>query len=134
MPSWRLNWRFRNLRVKNLRHNASAHLTSSGLGRRAARSTIGFFLVLIVSQDSVERPQYLYHWLQRFDLTGKPVGKPLDLAQFLPEDLSHANWEGLSWFEPGKRLVLVHEGNRRQSCHAFILNLPEDWQFVAETR
>ena len=92
------------------------------------------FLVLIVSQDSVERPQYLYHWLQRFDLSGKPVGAPLDLAQFLPEDISHANWEGLSWFEPGKSLVLVHEGNRRQSSHAFILTLPEDWQFVAETR
>ena len=89
------------------------------------------FLVLIVSQDSVERPQYLYHWLQRFDLTGKPVGEPLDLAQFLPEDISHANWEGLSWFEAGKSLVLVHESNRRLPSHAFILNLPEDWQNVA---
>jgi len=89
------------------------------------------FLVLIVSQDSVERPQYLYHWLQRFELTGKPVGKPLDLAQFLPEDISHANWEGLSWFEAGKSLVLVHEGNRRLPSHAFILNLPEDWQYAA---
>ncbi|HTG72932.1 MAG TPA: hypothetical protein VMB70_04150 [Terriglobia bacterium] len=89
------------------------------------------FLVLIASEDSVEQPQYLYHWLQRFDLKGKPVGKPLDLAQFLPEDVRDANWEGLSWFEPGKSLVLVHEGNRRQSCHAFILNLPEDWQYAA---
>jgi hypothetical protein len=89
------------------------------------------FLVLIVSQDSVERPQYLFHWLQRFDLKGKPVGEPLDLAQFLPEDISHANWEGLSWFEAGKSLVLVHEGNRRLPAHAFILNLPEDWQYTA---
>jgi hypothetical protein len=88
------------------------------------------FLVLIVSQDSVERPQYLYHWLQRFDLKGKLVGEPLDLAQFLPKEVSHANWEGLSWFEPGKSLVLVHEGNRRQPAHAFILRLPEEWQYA----
>ena len=92
------------------------------------------FLVLIVSQDSVERPQYLYHWLQRFDLKGKPVGEPLDLAQFLPKDIGHANWEGLSWFEPGKSLVLVHESNGRLPAHAFILNLPESWQYIAETR
>jgi len=92
------------------------------------------FLVLIVSQDSVESPQYLYHWLQRFDLQGKTVGAPLDLAQFLPKEISHANWEGLSWFEPGTSLVLVHEGNRRLPAHAFILNLPEDWQYAtAET-
>ena len=89
------------------------------------------FLVLIVSQDSVESPQYLYHWLQRFDLKGKPIGEPLDLAQFLPKEISHANWEGLSWFESGKSLVLVHEGNRRLPAHAFILNLPEDWQYAA---
>ena len=89
------------------------------------------FLVLIVSQDSVERPQYLYHWLQRFDLSGKPVGEPLDLAQFLPAEISHANWEGLSWFEPGKSLVLVHEGNHRQPAHAFILHLPDDWRYAA---
>jgi hypothetical protein len=88
------------------------------------------FLVLIVSQDSVDRPQYLYHWLQRFNLSGKPVGGPLDLAQFLPTEISHANWEGLSWFEPGKSLVLVYEGNRRQPAHAFILNLPEDWRYA----
>jgi hypothetical protein len=88
------------------------------------------FLVLIVSQDSVDRPQYLYHWLQRFNLSGKPVGEPLDLAQFLPPEIGHANWEGLSWFEPGKSLVLVHEGNRRQPAHAFILNLPDDWRYA----
>jgi hypothetical protein len=87
------------------------------------------FLVLISSQDSVERPQYLYHWLQRFDLKGKPVGEPLDLAQFLPTEIQHANWEGFSWFDPGKSLVLVHEGDRRLDAHAFILSLPGDWQY-----
>ena len=89
-------------------------------------------LVLITSQDSVDRPHYLFHWLQRFDLKGKPVGEPLDLAQFLPPDIQDANWEGLSWFDRGKSLVLVHEGDRRfPLTHAFILNLPKDWQYVA---
>ena len=92
------------------------------------------FLVLISSQDSVERPQYLHHWLQRFDLKGKPVGEPLDLAQFLPRDVQHANWEGFSWFEPGKSLVLVHEGDRRQPANAFILDLPEDWQYAPDEK
>jgi len=89
------------------------------------------FLVLITSQDSVERPQYHYHWLQRFDLQGRTIGEPLDLAQFLPEYVRDANWEGLSWFEPGKSLVLVHERSSRLPAHAFILNLPEDWQYAA---
>ena len=90
-----------------------------------------YFLVLISSQNSSEHPKFLNHWLQRFDLNGRTIGEPLDLAQFLPKEISHANWEGLSWFEPGKSLVLVHEGNRRQPPHAFILNLPDDWQYGA---
>ena len=89
------------------------------------------FLVLITSQNSVQRPQYLFHWLQRFDLKGKPIGEPLDLAQFLPADIQHANWEGLSWFDPGKSVVLVHEGERQVDTRALILNLPEDWQYAA---
>ncbi|HEX2523687.1 MAG TPA: hypothetical protein VHP35_16315 [Terriglobia bacterium] len=88
------------------------------------------FLLLITSQNSVPRPQYLFHWLQRFDLKGKPVGEPLDLAQFLPADIQHANWEGLSWFDTGKSVVLVHEGERQVDSRAFILNLPEDWQYA----
>ncbi|MCI0423782.1 MAG: hypothetical protein L0312_31965 [Acidobacteria bacterium] len=90
------------------------------------------FLVLITSQNSVELPQYLYHCLQRFDLHGRALGGPLDLSLFLPQEVRHANWEGLSWFEKGKSLVLVHEGNRRMPPHAFILNLPDDWQYTPE--
>jgi hypothetical protein len=89
------------------------------------------FLVLITSQDSLERPQYYNHWLQRFDLQGKTIGEPLDLGRFLPKELAHANWEGLSWFEPGKSLVLVHEQSRRLPAHAFILSLPEGWRYAA---
>lgn len=88
------------------------------------------FIVLISSQNSSDRPEYEHHWLQRFDLLGKPVGGPLDLARLLPPAIQTANWEGLGWFEPGKELVLVHEGSRSLPPHAFVLALPEQWQFV----
>ncbi|MEW5976994.1 MAG: hypothetical protein AB1898_14425 [Acidobacteriota bacterium] len=86
------------------------------------------FLVLISSQNSVERPEYLYHWLQRFDEEGRPVGNPLDLADYLPASVKAANWEGLGWYEPGKQLALVHEGEAGSPPHAFLLTLPESWQ------
>lgn len=86
------------------------------------------FLILISSQNSADRPQYLHHWLQRFDLRGKPVGEPLDLSKFLPPAIQGANWEGLSWFEKGKKLVLVYEGEPNLPPNAFILTLPIDWQ------
>jgi hypothetical protein len=88
-------------------------------------------LVLITSQNSVEQPQYLHHWLQRFDMNGRPVAEPLDLSQYLPQESRNANWEGLAWFEPGKSLVLVHEANPRLPAQAFILSLPPDWQYTA---
>jgi hypothetical protein len=91
------------------------------------------FIVLITSQNSRDRPDYEYHWLQRFDLGGRLVGEPLDLARFLPTHIQRANWEGLSWFERGKSLVLVHEGTRNLPPHAFILTLPTDWQFSPES-
>jgi hypothetical protein len=90
------------------------------------------FIVLITSQNSRDRPDYEYHWLQRFDLGGRLVGEPLDLARFLPAQIQRANWEGLSWFERGKSLVLVHEGTRNLPPHAFVLTLPADWQFSPE--
>jgi hypothetical protein len=86
-------------------------------------------LVLISSQNSGDRPEYRHHWLQRFDLQGKPVGEPLDLARFLPGEMQGANWEGLSWFQPGQSVVLVHERARGQLPHALIVTLPEDWQY-----
>jgi len=89
------------------------------------------FILLISSQNSVEKPDYLHHWLLRINPQGKPVGDPLDLAKFVPESLRGVNWEGLSWFEPGKRLVLVHEADPGLEPHAFILDLPPDWQFQA---
>ncbi|MCW5979186.1 MAG: hypothetical protein KIT09_14010 [Bryobacteraceae bacterium] len=86
------------------------------------------YIVLISSQNGVEKPQYLNHWLQRFGADGKPAGDHINIAEQVPGNISHANWEGLGWFTPGKSLVLVHEGTRTVGPHAFILELPPDWQ------
>jgi len=91
------------------------------------------FLMLMSSQNSVEKPHYMHHWLQRFNMSGKRIGDPLDLAEFLPPKVSAANWEGLSWFEPGKSVVMVHEGERDLPPNAFVLELPASWRFGGAT-
>ena len=86
------------------------------------------FIVLLSSQNAVDRPQYLHHWLLRFDMEGKPFGEPIDIATRVSGDIGGENWEGLGWFVPGKSLVLVHEGSSKTPPNAFILQLPPDWQ------
>lgn len=88
-------------------------------------------LVLVSSQNSTDRPLYQYHWLLRFNLLGKPIGDPIDIDRLVPQEIQGTNWEGLSWFEKGKSVVLVHEGNKNIAPHAFVLDLPEDWRFSA---
>ncbi|MCC6539742.1 MAG: hypothetical protein IT162_19495 [Bryobacterales bacterium] len=87
------------------------------------------FIVLLSSQNGVARPTFALKWLQRFNLEGKPVGEPFDLATVLPAGLAAVNWEGLCWFEPGKRLVMVHEAEPKVPPHAFLIDLPSAWQF-----
>jgi hypothetical protein len=89
------------------------------------------FVALLASQNNAGKLDYLHHWLQRFDQAGKPVGDPLDIAGVVPEEVAHANWEGLGWFEEGKSLLMVHEGFRDLPPHALILDLPADWQYPA---
>lgn len=91
------------------------------------------FLVLMSSQNRVEHPEYAHHWLQRFRVDGTPVGEPLDLADFVPPHLAHANWEGLCWYEEGKELLLVHEAHGKMKAHAFLLELPREWQYQPAT-
>ena len=45
--------------------------------------------------------------LQRFDLTGRPIGKPYDLATPLQTagTTVNKNWEGLGWFEMEAKLM-----------------------------
>ena len=61
------------------------------------------------------------------------MGDPLDLANFLPVGIKQANWEGLSWYEQGKSLILVHEGTSDRAPHALILKLPREWETPASS-
>jgi hypothetical protein len=87
------------------------------------------FIVLLSSQNGVPKPTFAYKWLVRFDMDGRPVGEPLDLANYIPDNLARVNWEGLGWYEPGKKLVMVHEDEPHVRAHGFIMELPPDWQF-----
>jgi hypothetical protein len=91
------------------------------------------FLVLLSSQNQVNPPVFRHKWLARFDLQGNSVGEPLDLGKLVPAAHRDANWEGLAWFDAGRSVVLAHEGDRQLASHAFVLDLPKDWQFT-ETR
>ena len=87
------------------------------------------FIVLLSSQNGLAQPTFTYKWLQRFDMEGRPFGQPLDLANLFPAALAAVNWEGMDWFEQGRKLVLVHEGDNKVQPHAFVVELPPDWQF-----
>ncbi len=86
-------------------------------------------ILLISSQNSVDQPTYQYHWLQRFNLQGKPVGPCIDLDKVGPPSTRGANWEGLAWLEAGQRLILVHEDDAKLEAHGLILDLPPEWRF-----
>lgn len=95
------------------------------------------FIVLLNSQTAREFPgklQYGPRWLQRFDREGNQVGSPLDLDEeakkLLGDDrLRDANWEGLGWYEAGKRLVLVHDTPNKidDIPVALVVDLPSSW-------
>jgi hypothetical protein len=87
------------------------------------------------STDNKDKKRYGPRWLQRFDMTGKPVGSPLDLDTAVGQviqndDLKDANWEGVAWFDPGKQLVLVHDVGKPKlpNPSAVILSIPSEWQ------
>ena len=75
--------------------------------------------------------RYCYKWLQRFRLDGSRAGEPFELDQVFPQELRTANWEGMGWYEEGKRLVLTYERSfgdgspDLQEC--FVMPLPEGW-------
>jgi hypothetical protein len=86
------------------------------------------FILLLSSQNGVPQREYVHLWLQRFDTAGKRFGEPFDFKAKLPDDLKRMNWEGMGWFEPGKKLVLTFDNLAEQSPEAFILDLPQNWQ------
>jgi hypothetical protein len=87
------------------------------------------FIVLLSSENSVERPHYMYHWLLRFTADGKRIGQPIDLDAMVPADLRGVNWEGLGWFEEEESLVLVHESQPNPKAVAYVVQLPDEWKY-----
>ncbi len=87
------------------------------------------FIVLLSSENSPREGNrvFQYQWLQRFDTVGRRLGVPLDLNQVLPEALRQRNWEGLGWYEAGKRLVIVHDAPPAGIPTAYVIDIPEDW-------
>jgi len=86
------------------------------------------FIVLLTSQNSVDHPDYKYHWLECFTVQGKRVGMRLDLNAMVDAPLRRVNWEGVDWFEEGKSLVLIYESYPNRLPAAFVLDLPHGWQ------
>ena len=91
------------------------------------------FIVLLSSMNSVDRPTYEHHWLQRFSTNGERLGEHLDLDTIVGEGLKGVNWEGLGWFEQGKSLVLVHESHPEPIPTAYVLQLPDGWRTPPST-
>lgn len=88
------------------------------------------FIVLLNAQNSptVGKTRYAHLWLQRFTVDGKPFGAPLDLKTLLPAEMKERNWEGLAWFETGKKLVMIHDVPPKGIPAAYILTIPPDWR------
>jgi hypothetical protein len=88
------------------------------------------FIFLLSSENSPEhgKPGYMHKWLQRFTVDGAPLGDPIDLNTVIPAHLKGANWEGLGWFEEGKRLVVIHDKPPKGPPTAFIVELPPEWR------
>ena len=102
------------------------------------------FIVLLNSESppyqppgSFEKPSKRYgpRLLQRFNLTGNPIGTALDLdatvrAVLNTDELKDANWEGVAWFEPGRQVILVHDEGKEKlrDPSAVILSIPREWQ------
>jgi hypothetical protein len=94
------------------------------------------FIVLLNSQTVRDLPgksRFGPRWLMRFDRSGNPVGSHVDLddlaRELLKDDqLRDANWEGLAWYEVGKRLVLVHDKSKNiKTPVALVIDLPKTW-------
>lgn len=81
--------------------------------------------------DHGEPLRWCGRFLQRFTMDGHPFGEPFDLDEVLPNSVSTANWEGLGWFVPGEKLVLVYDEplaeRRFDPQQAFVIDLPAGW-------
>jgi len=72
-------------------------------------------------------------WIQRFDLNGKPIGRPFDFNRDADPDVKDRNWEGMAWYEEGQSLILIDDkGNKDDrkvgTPFVMIVPLPPDWK------
>lgn len=98
---------------------------------KSGQQTVPGFIVLVSSGNSVPNPEYRLCWLQRFDMEGSPIGKPLDLNELVPNNLKHSNWEGLGWVKRNERLILVHDKPNKHPDGenvALVVDIPDDWK------
>lgn len=77
-------------------------------------STDGESFVVLLSSLNAAVNEFRFKWLQKFSVSGEPVGEPINLcdAGYLPKNVrsgNGGNFEGLGWFEPGKSLILVND-------------------------
>lgn len=47
--------------------------------------------------------------LQQYYRDGTPVGPPVDIDERVPPRFRHLNWEGLTWWDEGKTLIVVDD-------------------------
>jgi hypothetical protein len=76
--------------------------------------TDGESYIVLLSSLNAATNEFRYKWLQKFTVSGEPLGEPLNLCDdgYLPENLRSGNGgnvEGLGWFEPGRSLILVND-------------------------
>ena len=76
--------------------------------------TDGESFVVLLSSLNAATNEFRYKWLQKFTVSGEPLGEPINLCDdgYLPKNVrsgNGGNFEGLGWFEPGKSLILVND-------------------------
>ena len=69
-------------------------------------------VVLLGSTGKHGGPPYDHTWLQRFDLSGGPVGEPIKLEESWGEFRKRKNWEALDISPDGKRFVMGYDSKK----------------------
>lgn len=74
--------------------------------RAAALVWEGEALLVLLRSQNADDNRFLYHWLQRFDLEGKPAGEPVKLEELWGDYAQGKNWEALDWTVDATGLVM----------------------------
>ncbi|MDA0789828.1 MAG: hypothetical protein O2780_10275 [Proteobacteria bacterium] len=85
-------------------------------------------------KDDRHSKRYSFKLLQRFARDGSPIGDPINLDKD-PSVIGagmagpcRSNWEGLGWFQAGKRLMIVNDHFPRGQTEVVVIDLPRAWQ------